>query len=165
MSTVDGYIADGNDDVGPLFECYVNGDAELVDGGPAKVSQVGRLRPADLGQHRVDGDRAKDLAGQRTVAVAAGEVGGQALALGLVEEVAMESCRWCSAPASGTSGRSTPSTCWRTPTWSSAATGCCTCATGFAAEGLDGGHASAGAVAPDRRKSPGSRQARMTGRW
>ncbi len=38
---------------------------------------------------------------------------------------------WCSAPASGTSGRSTASTCWRTPTWSSAATGSCTCTTGF----------------------------------
>jgi dihydrofolate reductase len=33
---------------------------------------------------------AKDLAGERTVAVAAGDVGGQALALGLVDEVAMD---------------------------------------------------------------------------
>lgn len=34
--------------------------------------------------------RAKALAGERTVAVAAGNVGGQALALGLVDEVAMD---------------------------------------------------------------------------
>jgi len=33
---------------------------------------------------------AKELAGTRTVAVAAGDVGGQALALGLVDEVAMD---------------------------------------------------------------------------
>ena len=33
---------------------------------------------------------AKELAGKRDVAVAAGEVGGQALALGLVDEVAMD---------------------------------------------------------------------------
>ena len=39
-------------------------------------------------------------------------------------------------------GRSTASACWRTPTWSSGATGCCTCATGFAAE--CGGEASPG---------------------
>jgi dihydrofolate reductase len=34
--------------------------------------------------------KAKDLAGDRIVAVAAGDVGGQALALGLVDEVAMD---------------------------------------------------------------------------
>lgn len=34
--------------------------------------------------------RACELAGDRTVAVAAGEVGGQAFALGLVDEVAMD---------------------------------------------------------------------------
>ena len=34
--------------------------------------------------------KAKELAGERTVAVAAGKVGGQALALGLVDEVAMD---------------------------------------------------------------------------
>jgi len=38
--SVDGYIADDNDDVGPLFEWYFNGDVELVDGGPFKVSQA-----------------------------------------------------------------------------------------------------------------------------
>jgi len=34
--------------------------------------------------------KAKELAGEGTVAVAAGDVGGQALALGLVDEVAMD---------------------------------------------------------------------------
>ena len=40
LVSVDGYIADDNDDVGPLFEWYFNGDVELVDGGPFKVSQA-----------------------------------------------------------------------------------------------------------------------------
>jgi dihydrofolate reductase len=35
-------------------------------------------------------DKAKELAGERTVAVAAGELGGQMLAAGLVDEVAMD---------------------------------------------------------------------------
>jgi dihydrofolate reductase len=34
--------------------------------------------------------KAKELAGERNVAVAAGDVGGQAFALGLVDEVAMD---------------------------------------------------------------------------
>lgn len=139
--SVDGYIADSNDDVGPLFEWYFNGDTELVDGGSFKVSRTsaGYVRPMwdsigsivigrhlfDLtngwegkppaGEHVVvvshrpspDGwhpeapyhfaddvaaaiAKAKALAGERTVAVAAGDVGGQALALGLVNEVAMD---------------------------------------------------------------------------
>jgi dihydrofolate reductase len=139
--SVDGYIADENDDVGPLFEWYYNGDAELVDGGPFKVSQASAdyVRPTwdsigstVIGRHLFDmtngwegsppaGEhvvvvshrpkpdgwhpeasyhfvddvaaaiaKAKELAGERTVAVAAGDVGGQALALGLVDEVAMD---------------------------------------------------------------------------
>ena len=139
--SVDGYIADDSDDVGPLFEWYFNGDAELADGGPFKVSRAsaGYVRPMwdsigsmvigrhlfDLtngwegkppaGEHvvvvshrpRPDGwhpeasyhfeddveaaiAKAKALAGQRIVGVAAGDVGGQALALGLVDEVAMD---------------------------------------------------------------------------
>ena len=38
--SVDGYIADDNDDVGPLFEWYSNGDVEVGDSGMAKVSQA-----------------------------------------------------------------------------------------------------------------------------
>ena len=139
--SVDGFIADAGDDVGPLFEWYLNGEAEIVAGGPFKVSQasVDYVRPMwerigstvigrqlfDLtngwegnppaGEHMVvvthrprpDGwhpeaschfvddvgvaiATAKALAGERDVAVAAGEVGGQALALGLIDEVAMD---------------------------------------------------------------------------
>jgi dihydrofolate reductase len=150
--SVDGFIADEKDQVGPLFDYYGNGDIELTDGGEIKVSQVsaGYLRPIwagigsmVIGRHLFDltngwegsppagdhvvvvshrprpGDwqpsgfhsvhprqrqasyyfisdvaqaiaKARELAGERTVAVAAGEVGGQALALGLVDEVAMD---------------------------------------------------------------------------
>ena len=38
--SVDGYIADDKDDVGPLFEWYSNGDVDLAGGGAAKVSQA-----------------------------------------------------------------------------------------------------------------------------
>ncbi len=150
--SVDGFIADENDQVGPLFDYYGNGDIELTDGGEIKVSQAsaGYLRPIwagigsmVIGRHLFDltngwegtppagdhvvvvshrprpgdwqpsglhpvhprqrqasyhfiGDvaqaiaKARELAGDRTVAVAAGDVGGQALALGLVDEVAMD---------------------------------------------------------------------------
>lgn len=139
--SVDGYIADANDDVGPLFEWYFNGDTELVEGGPFTVSRASadyvkptwdsigamvigrhlfditngwegtppagehvvvvshRPRPEgwhpEASYHFVDDvaaavATAKDLAGGRTVAVAAGDVGGQALALGLVDKVAMD---------------------------------------------------------------------------
>ncbi len=37
--SVDGFIADAEDNVGPLFEWYFNGDAEIVDCGPLKVSR------------------------------------------------------------------------------------------------------------------------------
>jgi dihydrofolate reductase len=139
--SADGFIADPHDEVGPLFEWYFNGAAEIVDGGPFKVSEasVGYVRPMwerlgatvigrhlfDLtngwegtppaGEHivvvthrpRPDGwhpeascrfvddvgtaiSAAKELAGDRDVAVAAGDVGGQAFALGLIDEVAMD---------------------------------------------------------------------------
>jgi dihydrofolate reductase len=139
--SVDGYIADDHDDVGPLFDWYFNGDREIVDGGPFKVSAasvdyvrtmwehigvtvIGRRlfdltdgwggsppagehvvvvshRPQPDGWHpeasyhfredvRAAVETARDLAGDRLVAVAAGDVGGQALALGLVDQVAMD---------------------------------------------------------------------------
>jgi dihydrofolate reductase len=139
--SVDGFIADASDDVGPLFDWYFNGDAEIVAGGPFKVSQdsAGYVRPmwqrigtTVMGRHLFDltngwegtppaGDHivvvthrprpegwhpeascrfiddistaiavAKELAGDRDVAVTAGNVGGQALALGLVDVVAMD---------------------------------------------------------------------------
>jgi dihydrofolate reductase len=139
--SVDGFIADAGDDVGPLFDWYFNGDAEIVPGGPFKVSAASigyvrgmweRIGATVIGRHLFDltngwegtppaGDHivvvthrprpdgwhpeascrfvddvrdaiaaAKDLAGERDVAVAAGDVGGQALALGLIDVVAMD---------------------------------------------------------------------------
>jgi dihydrofolate reductase len=138
--SVDGYIADDRDDVGPLFEWYSNGDTPLGEGGGlvSRVSAeyvqpiwdgigsmvIGRrlfditngwegVPPAgdhvvvvshrpmpdgwhpEASYHFVDDvaeaiATAKALAGEGTVAVAAGDVGGQALALGLVDEVAMD---------------------------------------------------------------------------
>jgi dihydrofolate reductase len=139
--SVDGFIADADDQVGPLFDWYNNGDVPLDENGLATVSQVSAdyLKPtlASIGvlvvgrhvfditngwegkppagdhmvvvshrprpdgwhpkapYHFVDGvaqaiAKAKELAGERTVAVAAGDVGGQAFALGLVDEVAMD---------------------------------------------------------------------------
>src|SRR5919201_5777698 len=133
--SVDGFIADDNDDVGPLFEWYSNGDVPLGPGGLAKVSQVSAdyvgptwegIGSMVVGRHVFDmtngwegtppaGDHvvvvshrprpdgwhpeasyhfgddaaeaiatAKELAGERTVAVAAGDVGGQGLAPGPV---------------------------------------------------------------------------------
>jgi dihydrofolate reductase len=164
--SVDGFIADAEDNVGPLFEWYFNGDAEIVDGGPFKVSResVHYVRPmwqrigtTVMGRHLFDltngwegtppaGDHivvvshrprpegwhpeascrfvddirgaiiiAKELAGDRDVAVTAGNVGGQALALGLVDGSRWTWCPWCSAPASGTSGPSSRSSYWRIP--------------------------------------------------
>jgi dihydrofolate reductase len=138
--SVDGFIADPQDQVGPLFDWYGNGDVPLGDFG-MKISQssagyvqemwasigatvMGRHlfdltngwegsppagghvvvvthRPKPDGWHPeasyefVDDvseavARASELAGDGIVAVTAGDVGGQALALGLVDEVAMD---------------------------------------------------------------------------
>lgn len=150
--SVDGFIADENDDVGPLHEWYFNGDTPIRerDGegfdhsgteSPFKVSRasaeyvramwqsigvivMGRRlfdlvngwegqpptgehvvvvshRPKPEGWHPeasyhfVDSaaaaiDTAQELAGERLIAVNAGQVGGQILAAGLVDEVAMD---------------------------------------------------------------------------
>jgi len=141
VASVDGFIADDNDDVGPLHDWYFNGDTPITQGGGFKVSRVSAeyVRPMwesigtivlgrnlfDLtngwegrppaGDHVVvvshrpkpEGwhpeasyhfvgsvpaaiDKAQELAGERTVAVNAGEVGGQILAAGLVDEVALD---------------------------------------------------------------------------
>ena len=140
--SVDGFIADENDQPGPLFDWLTSGDVPLDDTGQLTVSQAshdhtraywdqigvtiaGRHvfdltdgwdgtppsgidhvvvvshRPAPEGWdaeapfHFVDGveaavAKAQELAGDRTVEVAAGDVGGQVLAAGLVDEVAMD---------------------------------------------------------------------------
>jgi dihydrofolate reductase len=140
--SVDGFVADENDQPGPLFDWLSSGDVPLDEGGQVKVSQasydytrpnwdqigvtiVGRHvfdltdgwggtppggidnvvvvthRPAPEGWnpeapfHFVEGiepamSKAQQLAGDRTVEVSAGDVGGQFLAAGLVDEVAMD---------------------------------------------------------------------------
>lgn len=141
VASLDGFIADENDDVGPLFDWYFNGDREIVDGGPFKVSETSlnyvrpmweRIGATVIGRHLFDltngwegvppaGEHivvvshrprpegwhpeascqfvadveeaigiAKGLAGDRDVAVAAGEMGGQAFELGLVDAVAID---------------------------------------------------------------------------
>jgi dihydrofolate reductase len=139
--SVDGFIADAKDDVGPLFDWYFNGTVPIVDGGAFQVSNASaeyvrpmweRIGATVMGRHLFDltngwegkppaGDHivvvshrpkpegwhpeascpffddvpaaiaaAKELAGERDVAVTAGELGGQAFALGLIDEVAMD---------------------------------------------------------------------------
>jgi dihydrofolate reductase len=145
--SVDGFIADENDEVGPLFDWYFNGDRPIVDEtaedqhAPFRVSERSReyvgpfwgsIGATIQGRHLFDltngweaeppaGDHllvvshrpkpdgwhpeadvpffddvtaaveeAKRRADDRVVAVCAGDVGGQALALGLVDEVAMD---------------------------------------------------------------------------
>lgn len=140
--SVDGFIADDNDQPGPLFDWLTSGDVPLDESGVLKVSQkshdyvrsywdqigvtiVGRHvfdmtdgwdgtppsgiahvvvvthRPPPDGWNRdapfhfVDGiatavTKAQSLAGDRLVEVAAGDVGSQVLAAGLVDEVRMD---------------------------------------------------------------------------
>jgi dihydrofolate reductase len=151
--SVDGFIADENDDVGPLHEWYFSGDTPITEGGgdqaydhsgagsrfkvsSASAEYVRRMWEAigvivmgrrlfdlvngwegqppagdhvvvvshrskpegwhpEASYHFVDDvtaavAKAQDLAGDRTVAVNAGEVGSQILAAGLVDEVAMD---------------------------------------------------------------------------
>jgi dihydrofolate reductase len=150
--SVDGFIADENDDVGPLHDWYFSGDTPITEGDDQQfdhsgagsdfkvsaasaeyvrsmwdsigVIMMGRHlfdlvngwegqpptgdhvvvvshRPKPEGWHPeasyffVDSvktavDKAQELAGERTIAVNAGEVGGQVLGAGLVDEVAMD---------------------------------------------------------------------------
>jgi dihydrofolate reductase len=146
--SVDGFIADENDEVGPLFDWYFNGDHPLTPGEMAEPAPGGMnvskasydyTRPMwdgigaiIQGRHLFDltngwearppaGDNllvvshrpkpdgwhpeadvpffdnvtdavaeAKRRAGDGVVAVCAGDVGGQAIAAGLVDEVAMD---------------------------------------------------------------------------
>jgi dihydrofolate reductase len=140
--SVDGFVADSDDQPGPLFDWLTSGDVPLDESGEVKVSQasydytrpnwdqigvtvVGRHvfdltdgwggnppsgishvvvvthRPAPDGWnpeapfHFVDGieaaiAKAQELAGDRIVEVSAGDVAGQMLAAGLIDEVAMD---------------------------------------------------------------------------
>ena len=170
--SLDGFMADDNDGVGPLFDAAGNGDVAWRFPGAeyeARTTQasadfmlsqyadmaanvIGR-RVFDLtngwdgkpaaGEHVfvvthepptdweyadtapftfVDGVEqaiaaAKEFSGDRDVDVAAGQIGGQALKLGLIDQVVVSRVRWSSAPA-GRSSRPAPwpsRCCWRTP--------------------------------------------------
>ncbi|WP_431924093.1 dihydrofolate reductase family protein [Nonomuraea jabiensis] len=150
--SVDGFIADENDGVGPLHDWYFNGDVPITGGGDRQYDHSGvgsrfkvskasagyvrstweaigatvmgrhlfdlvngwdgqppagdhvvvvshRPKPEgwhpEASYHFVDDvtaaiDKARALAGERTIAVNAGEVGSQIFAAGLVDEVAMD---------------------------------------------------------------------------
>ena len=141
VASLDGYIADEHDEVGPLFEWYGNGEVPLGADGGMRISRASAeyvhpmwesIGVPVMGRHLFDltngwegsppaGDhvvvvshrpkpdgwhpeasytfvddvtraveRARDLAGGRVVALTAGDVGGQALALGLVDDVAID---------------------------------------------------------------------------
>jgi dihydrofolate reductase len=140
--SVDGFIADDDDQPGPLFDWLTSGDVPLDETGALTVTQTSydytrpywneigatiagrhvfdmtdgwdgtppggvdhvvvvthRGRPEgwhpDAPFHFVDGveaamAKAQQLSGDRTVEVAAGDVGGQMFAAGLVDEVRMD---------------------------------------------------------------------------
>jgi dihydrofolate reductase len=140
--SVDGFVADVDDQPGPLFDWLCSGDVPLDESGQLRVSQAShdhtraywdRIGATLVGRHVFDitdgwdgkppsgidhvvvvthrpppqgwspeapfhfvGDvegavaRAQELAGDRLVEVAAGDVGGQVLAAGLVDEVRMD---------------------------------------------------------------------------
>lgn len=149
VASLDGYIADEHDDVGPLHEWYFAGDqpilgeddADVHGGSPFRISAASadyvrglwsRLSVLVVGRHQFDltngwegrppaGEhvvvvshrpkpegwhpeasyhfassveegiaRAKELAGEGEIGIGAGDVGGQALALGLVDHVAFD---------------------------------------------------------------------------
>ena len=147
VTSLDGYIADENDEVGPLFDWYFNGDQPIIDEpseqqqAPFRISATSlsyvrpfweSVRATIQGRHLFDltngwdarppaGEHllvvshrpkpagwhpeadvpffedvtaavqeAKHRAGDGVVAVCAGDVGGQAFALGLVDEVAID---------------------------------------------------------------------------
>jgi dihydrofolate reductase len=176
--SVDGFIADDNDDVGPLFDWYGNGDVtwafegadyecrttqasadfmqsqyrdlaavvigrrlfDLTNGWNGKPAAgehvfVVTHRPPTDWEHAdtspftfVDGVEkaiaaAKEFAGDRVVDVAAGQIGSQALKLGLIDQVVVN--RWSSAPAVRSSPPAAwPGRCgWRTRPRSCQATG------------------------------------------
>ncbi len=148
VASLDGFIAYGDDDVGPLHDWYFNGDHPLVDedhadihGAPFRVSAasvdyvrgmwerqkvlvIGRRlfdltngwegkpaaaehvvvvshRPRPAGWHpeapydfetsvEAAVARAHEVAGDGEIAVTAGDIGGQALAAGLIDHVAID---------------------------------------------------------------------------
>ena len=102
--SVDGFIADENDQVGPLFEWYGNGE------------------------HTLAGDR-KDTTGALRVSKASIDYVEPMWAARSSRPASWTRwrwtwCRWCSGQANDTSAASRGSIYWRIPTWSSRVSGC-----------------------------------------
>ena len=162
VASLDGYIADEHDEVGPLHDWYFNGDQPLVNedhadvhSAPFRVSAASadyvrgmwsRQKALVIGRHLFDltngwepaGERARrgcvapsetdglasggvvplrhlveegislaqELAGDGEVGVTAGDIGGQALSLGLIDYVAIDVVPTVFGRGSATSGRS-----------------------------------------------------------
>lgn len=92
----DGYIADDQDGVGPLFDRYGNGDvAWAFPGSPAEshstraTADFMRAQYPSIGAV-VIGRRLFDLTNGWNGVPAAGEIDSQALRLGLIDEVLMD---------------------------------------------------------------------------
>ena len=97
MASLDGFIADDRDDVGPLHDWYFNGDHPLevedhpeVHSGPFRVSAASVDYVSGMWSRQGAVALAQELAGEAEVGVAAGDIGGQALSLGLIDYVAMD---------------------------------------------------------------------------
>ena len=139
--SVDGFIADENDQPGPLFDWLLSGDVPLDESGVLKVSQTSYdyIRPywdqigaTIVGRHvfdMTDGWDGKPPGGVDHVVVVTHRGrrsrvtawSRSPLATSVARclpRVWSTRCAWtsllsCSGPASATSGRSMPSTCWR----------------------------------------------------
>jgi dihydrofolate reductase len=104
--SLDGYIADIKGDVGPLFDWYGNGDVGwkftedqehpaagdqvfVVTHAPPTDWEFADTAPFTFLSDGVEAAiaRAREFAGDRDVDVAAGQIGGQALRLGLIAVV------------------------------------------------------------------------------
>ena len=114
--SVDGFIADESDQPGPLFDWLLSGDVPLDESGALKVSQASydytrpywdQIGATIVGRHvfdMTDGWDGEPPGGVDHVVVvthrgrpegwhpevAAGDVGGQVLAAGLIDEVRMD---------------------------------------------------------------------------
>jgi hypothetical protein len=91
--SLDGFIADDRDEVGPLFDWYFNGDRPLFEGDDDASHPEGWHPEADVPfvEDVTEAIRiARERAGDGVVALSAGEAAGHALALGLVDVVAMD---------------------------------------------------------------------------
>jgi dihydrofolate reductase len=83
--SLDGFIADDNDDVGPLFDWYGNGDVAYRPPTDWEHADTAPFTFVDGVEKAIAA--AKEFAGDRVVDVAAGQIGSQALKLGLTDQV------------------------------------------------------------------------------